>query len=57
MMRSRTYRLVVLEVDSALTAAGATPIETEVASTVVESETPWDAVRSWADRLSEEESS
>lgn len=57
MMERRTYRLVVFEVDSAITAEGCSPIEVECASMMVESETPWDAVMTWADELAQEESS
>lgn len=57
MMARRTYRLVVLEVDADVTDEGTTPVEVECASTVIESESPWDAVMTWADELAQEESS
>ncbi len=56
-MERRTYRLVVLEVDSDVTAEGCSPLEVECASTVIESVSPWDAVMAWGAQLSAEEAS
>ena len=53
----RIYKVVVYVVDADITADGTTPIETEAARHVTEAPTPWDAVTSWADQLSEEEAS
>lgn len=57
MMRQRTYRLVVLEVDANVTDAGTTPIELEVASYCTESCCPFDAVLAVADQLAAEDAS
>ncbi len=57
MMRQRTYRLIVVEVDGEVTDEGCTPIELEVATYLTESCCAHDAVLAVADRLADEHAS
>ena len=51
------YRIVVYEVDAALTAEGVSTTEIPTAQFTTEAMTPFDAAMQWGNRLEEEERS
>ena len=52
MMRQQVYRIVVYEVDAALTPDGtAAPVVIEAARFATTAPTPWDAVDRWSEQV------